>query len=53
MKTIIPGLAAGWGNYGVKLPLDASAENCMAIELVEDALSEANGMVEYPPEFNG
>ncbi|MGV3761595.1 GNAT family N-acetyltransferase [Parapedobacter sp.] len=41
------------GSYGIKLPFDVPAENCMAIELVEGALSNVNGMVEYPPEFNG
>lgn len=41
------------GNYGVKLPFDVPAKNCMAIELVEGALSDIYGMVEYPPEFNG
>lgn len=39
--------------FGIKLPFDVPAENCMAIELVEGALSDVNGMVEYPPEFNG
>lgn len=37
--------------YGFKLPFDAPSENCMAIELIEDALGNAGGMVEYPPEF--
>ncbi|MEC3880920.1 GNAT family N-acetyltransferase [Parapedobacter sp. 10938] len=41
------------GNYDIKLPFDVPAENCMAIELVEGTLNDVNGMVEYPPEFNG
>jgi len=39
------------GNYGIKLPFDVPAENCMAIELVEGALDNVSGVVEYPHEF--
>lgn len=38
--------------YGIKLPFDVPAENCMVIELTEGALRNVSGMVEYPPEFN-
>jgi len=37
--------------YGIKLPFDVPDENCMLIELTEDALKNSNGMVEYPKEF--
>lgn len=39
------------GNYGIRLPFDVPAENCMAIELVEGALKNVHGTVEYPREF--
>lgn|SRR5690606_11040745 len=38
--------------YGIELPFDVPDENCMAIELVEGALSKVNGVVEYPTAFN-
>ncbi len=38
-------------DFDIKLPFDVPVENCMAIELVEDALKNVNGMVEYPKEF--
>jgi len=37
--------------YGIKLPFDVPDENCMLIELTENALENINGMVEYPKEF--
>jgi len=40
------------GKFGIKLPFDVPAENCMAIELVEGALDNVSGVVEYPREFN-
>lgn len=38
-------------NYGIKLPFDVPDENCMLIELTENALKEVTGIVEYPKEF--
>ncbi|WP_038336802.1 GNAT family N-acetyltransferase [Empedobacter falsenii] len=38
-------------DFDIQLPFDVPDENCMAIELVEDALKNINGMVEYPKEF--
>lgn len=38
-------------SFGIKLPFDANDENCMAIELVEGALQEAHGKVQYAVEF--
>ncbi|MGV0936323.1 GNAT family N-acetyltransferase [Empedobacter falsenii] len=38
-------------DFDVQLPFEVPDENCMAIELVEDALKNVNGMVEYPKEF--
>ena len=38
-------------DFDIQLPFDVPDENCMAIELVEDALKNVNGMVEYPKEF--
>lgn len=39
-------------NYGIRLPFDVPAENCMAIELVDEALHNlAGGVVEYAKEF--
>lgn len=38
--------------FGITLPYDVPEENCMAIELVKDALKHVNGVVEYPNEFN-
>jgi len=37
--------------YGIKLPFDVPDENCMLIELTENALENVNGIVEYPKEF--
>mgnify|MGYP000341794175 CR=1 FL=1 len=37
--------------FDITLPFDVAKENCMAIELIEDALAEVNGVVEYPAEF--
>ena len=37
--------------FDIQLPFDVPDENCMAIELVIDALKNVNGMVEYPKEF--
>ena len=39
--------------YGIQLPFDVPAENCMLIELFPDALKGVRGMVEYPPAFSG
>lgn len=38
--------------FGIKLPFDAPKENCMAVELTENALSGVSGMVEYPKAFD-
>jgi len=38
--------------YGIELPFDVPKENCMVMELTENGLSEVNGTVEYPKEFN-
>lgn len=40
-------------NYGIKLPFDVPDENCMLIELTDNALENVQGMVEYPNEFYG
>ncbi len=40
-------------NYGIKLPFDVPDENCMLIELTDNALENVQGMVEYPDEFYG
>ena len=37
--------------YGIKLPFEAPPENCMLIELVENALENVSGVVAYPKEF--
>nr|WP_293844767.1 N-acetyltransferase [uncultured Arsenicibacter sp.] len=37
--------------YGIKLPFDVPDENCMLIELTENALKGITGIVEYPKEF--
>ncbi len=39
--------------YGIKLPFDVPDENCMLIELTENALENVSGIVEYPKEFYG
>ncbi|WP_428234904.1 GNAT family N-acetyltransferase [Gracilimonas sp.] len=38
-------------DYDISLPFDIPPENCMAIELAENALEEVHGVVEYPAEF--
>lgn len=38
-------------DYGIKLPFDVPEENCMLIELKENALKNVHGIVEYPKEF--
>ncbi|MGJ1285086.1 GNAT family N-acetyltransferase [Sphingobacterium spiritivorum] len=38
-------------DYGIKLPFEVPDENCMLIELIEDALKDVAGIVEYPKEF--
>ena len=38
--------------YGIELPFEVPKENCMVIELIENALKGVNGIVEYPKEFN-
>ncbi|WP_020526206.1 GNAT family N-acetyltransferase [Flexithrix dorotheae] len=37
--------------FGIDLPFDVPKANCMSIELVENALGNVNGIVEYPQEF--
>ena len=37
--------------YGIKLPFNVPDENCMLIELTENALKDVSGTVEYPKEF--
>lgn len=39
-------------NFGIKIPFDAPDENCMAIELVENALKSVSGIVQYPKAFH-
>ncbi len=38
-------------NYGIKLPFEVPDENCMLIELTENALKDVTGTVAYPKEF--
>lgn len=38
-------------SFNITLPFDAPDENCMAIELVQDALKNVSGTVVYPTEF--
>ncbi len=38
--------------FGIELPFQVPKENCMAIELVENGLSDVSGMVEYPKAFS-
>lgn len=38
-------------HFNISLPFEAPKENCMAIELVPDALKNKNGKVIYPKEF--
>ena len=37
--------------HGIKLPFEVPDENCMLIELTENALKDVTGIVEYPKEF--
>lgn len=37
--------------YGIKLPFEVPDENCMLIELTENALKDVTGTVEYSKEF--
>lgn len=37
--------------FGINLPFDVPDENCMVIELTENALQFVNGTVVYPKEF--
>jgi predicted N-acetyltransferase YhbS len=37
--------------FGIKLPFDVPEANCMAIELIENALQDINGLVQYAKEF--
>lgn len=38
-------------HYDISLPFDVPEENCMAIELKQNALAEISGVVEYPKAF--
>lgn len=38
-------------HYDLSLPFEAPEENCMALELVPDALKNKKGKVSYPKEF--
>lgn len=38
-------------DFGINLPFDVPEENCMAIELAENALQNVTGIVQYPKEF--
>lgn len=38
-------------DYGIRLPFEAPAENCMLIELQKGSLDGIQGVVQYPPEF--
>ena len=37
--------------YGIRLPFDVPGENCMVIELTDNALAGVSGEVLYPDEF--
>ncbi len=37
--------------FGISFPFDAPDENCMAIELTENALQLVSGAIQYPKEF--
>ncbi len=37
--------------FQISLPFDVPKENCMALELVKNALFKVNGVVEYPKAF--
>ncbi len=38
-------------SFGISLPFEAPAENCMLVELEEGALEGVTGVVAYPPAF--
>ncbi|MEM7369442.1 MAG: N-acetyltransferase [Bacteroidota bacterium] len=38
-------------SFGISLPFEVPDENCMALELLEGALTDVKGMVIYPKEF--
>lgn len=38
-------------DFNIRLPFKVPKENCMAIELTENALANVSGVVEYPKEF--
>ncbi len=38
-------------NFGISLPFEVPAENCMAVELVPNGLEGVSGIVEYAHEF--
>lgn len=38
--------------FGITLPFEAPKENCMAIELIPNALQDIKGVVRYPKEFS-
>lgn len=38
-------------NFGISLPFEVPAENCMVVELVPNGLEGISGTVEYPHEF--
>lgn len=38
-------------NFGISLPFEVPAENCMAVELTPKGLEGVSGTVEYPHEF--
>lgn len=38
-------------NFGISLPFEVPAENCMGVELVPKGLEGVTGTVEYAPEF--
>jgi len=40
-------------DFGIQFPFDSPDENCMAIELTENALVDISGVVVYPKEFFG
>ena len=37
--------------FGIELPFEVPAENCMAVELVEDGLHGVSGVVKYDQSF--
>lgn len=38
-------------NFGISLPFEVPAENCMGVELIPKGLEGVTGTVEYAPEF--